>query len=83
MIEKKQVNLDEYEKWIESELEKGNFLPVENFEEWKMALEEAARRALERDRKVRITLEFSSPEQAEKAVELLKKHFGKELRVVS
>ena len=82
MIEKEQVNLDEYEKWIESELEKGNFLPVENFEEWKMALEEAARRALERDRKARITLEFSSPEQAKKAVELLKEHFGKELRIV-
>ena len=51
MVDKKQVNLDKYEKWIESELEKGNFVPVENFEEWKMALEEAARRALERDRK--------------------------------
>ena len=83
MIEKKQVNLDEYEKWVEKELEKGNFVPVENFEEWKTALEEAARRTLEKSEKARITLEFSSPEQAEKAVELLKEHFGEELRVVS
>ena len=46
MKDKRNVKLDEYEKWVESELEKGHFVPVENFEKWKKALEKAAHRTL-------------------------------------
>jgi len=58
---------------------------VENFEECKSLVEKAAEETVEflERKKARITLEFSSPEQAKKAVELLKEHFGEELRVVS
>ena len=49
----KKNKLDEYEKWIENELEKGNFVPVENFNEWKKALENAAKRTLKKWKKER------------------------------
>jgi single-stranded DNA-specific DHH superfamily exonuclease len=82
---KEEFELDEYERWIESEIEKGNFVPVENFEEWKRALEEAARRTLERlDRKkkrLRFTVEAPSPEVKEEAIKLLKERFGEAVKV--
>ena len=82
MVESK---LDEYEKWVESELEKGNFVSVKDFKEWKKTLEEAAFRTLrnlERTR-FRFTVEAPSPELREEAIKLLKAHFGKDLKVVS
>ncbi len=31
----KKIELDKYEKWIEIEIEKGRFIPIKNFGEWK------------------------------------------------
>jgi fatty acid-binding protein DegV len=80
----KKNKLDEYEKWIENELEKGNFVPVENFNEWKKALENAAKRTLKKmeEGKVRITIELEKPEEKERLLKLLKEQFGKSLKVV-
>ncbi len=47
MDNRTQVGLDAYEKWIKNELEKDNFVPVENFEGWKKVLESAAIRYLD------------------------------------
>ena len=47
-MNERKIKLDEYEEWIESELKKGNFVPVENLKEWKEALEKAAARTLEK-----------------------------------
>jgi RNase P/RNase MRP subunit p30 len=78
------VELDDYERWIESKIEKGNFVPVENFEEWKKALEESAHRTLEKlgRKRVRFTLEVQSSELKEEAIRLLKERFGEKLKVV-
>jgi single-stranded DNA-specific DHH superfamily exonuclease len=78
------VELDDYENWVESEIEKGNFVPVENFEEWKKALEEAARRTLEKleKKKIRITIELEKAEEKDRLLELLKEQFGGSLRIV-
>ncbi len=78
------IELDDYEKWIESEIEKGNFVPVENFEEWKKALEEAARRTLEKleKGKIRITIELEKPEEKERLLRLLKEQFGESLKIL-
>ena len=46
MTGENKVKLDDYEKWVESELEKGNYVPVENFEEWKALIEKAANEKL-------------------------------------
>ena len=84
MINRDQVELDEYEKWVENELERGNFVPVENFEEWKALVEKAAEETLKEieKKKSRITIEFSSPDLKEKAIELLREHFGEKLKIV-
>jgi single-stranded DNA-specific DHH superfamily exonuclease len=78
------VELDNYENWVESEIEKENFVPVENFEEWKKALEEAARRTLEKleKKKIRITIELEKAEEKDRLLELLKEQFGGSLRIV-
>ncbi len=85
MVERKEIELDEYERWVESELEKGNFVPVENFEEWKALIERAAEEKLKElkgMKKNRVMLEFSSPDLKEKAIKLLKEQFGEGLKVV-
>jgi len=81
-IDREKVKLDPYEQEIEDNLEKAK--RVKNFDEWKALVERAAEETVKvlEKKKVRITLEFSSPEQAKKAVELLKEHFGEELKVV-
>ena len=78
------VELDDYENRVESEIEKENFVPVENFEEWKKALEEAARRTLEKleKKKIRITIELEKAEEKDRLLELLKEQFGGSLRIV-
>ncbi|WP_456342184.1 hypothetical protein [Thermovibrio sp.] len=85
MKREEKFELDEYERWIESEIEKGNFVPVENFEEWKKALKEAARRSLKRlegeRKRFRFTVEAPSPEVKEEAVKLLKERFGEAVKV--
>ena len=84
MRDTEKIELDEYEKWIESEIEKGHFVPVKNFDEWKKALEEAARRTLEKleKKKVRITIELEKPEEKDRLLKLLKEQFGEGLKVV-
>ncbi len=84
MVDRKEIELDEYEKWVESELEKGNFVPVDNFDEWKTLLERAAEEKLKEleKEKTRVMLEFSSPDLKEKAIKLLKEQFGEGLKVV-
>jgi single-stranded DNA-specific DHH superfamily exonuclease len=84
MKDTKRIKLDEYEKWIEDEIEKGHFVPVKNFDEWKKALEEAARRTLEKleKQKVRITIELEKPEEKDRLLKLLKEQFGEGLKVV-
>ncbi len=84
MVDRKEIELDKYEKWVESELEKGNFVPVDNFDEWKALIERAAEekfKELEKE-KTRVMLEFSSPDLKEKAIKLLKEQFGEGLKVV-
>ena len=78
------IELDEYEKWIESEIEKGHFVPVKNFDEWKKTLQEAARRTLEKfeKEKVRITIELEKPEEKDRLLKLLKEQFGESLKVI-
>ncbi|SMO57735.1 hypothetical protein SAMN06269117_11222 [Balnearium lithotrophicum] len=85
MKSKERYELDNYEKWIEDEIEKGNFVPIENFDEVKRALERAAKKKLkelEEKKLSTVTIEFSSPELKEKAIQLLKEHFGKNLKVM-
>ena len=41
-------SLTDYEKWISSELRKGHFSPVKDFNKWKEALEKAAGKALDK-----------------------------------
>ena len=69
---------DEIERWFEKELEKGNFTPVENFEEVKRALQKAAERAL---RRKRFIVELPRGESSEKFLSLLKEHFGEGVKV--
>jgi len=76
------ITLDAYEQEIEDNIEKAQ--RVENFPEWKILVEKAAGetvRALEK-KKLRVTLEFTSAEQKEKAIQLLKSRFGEELKIV-
>jgi len=76
------ITLDAYEQEIEDNIEKTQ--RVENFPEWKTLVEKAAGetvRALEK-KKLRVTLEFTSAEQKEKAIQLLKSRFGEELKIV-
>ena len=84
MVDRKEIELDEYEKWVESELEKGNFVPVDNFDEWKALIERTAEKKLKEleKEKTRVMLEFSSPDLKEKAIKLLKEQFGEGLKVV-
>ena len=74
--------LDEYEEWIESELEKGNFVPVENLEKWKEVLKEAAARTLEKKKRIRLTVELPSPELRDEVIRVLRNRFGKDLKIV-
>ncbi len=78
--EKKMLEeIEEYERWIIQELEAGNFVSVENLEEAKKGLAEAADRALKR-RELRLL--FTSPEEKEKAIKVLKELFGEKLEIV-
>ena len=76
------MKLDPYEQEIEDNLEKAQ--RVENFEEWKKFVEKAAAETLREleKKKVSFTVEFPSQEMKEKALELLRKHFGNELKIV-
>ena len=79
------IKLDEYEMWIESEIENGNFVPVDNFDKWKEALQKAACRTvdkLRREKRIRLTIEISSPETKDEVIKLLKDRFGKEVKVL-
>ncbi len=75
------IKLDPYEQEIEDHLEKAR--RVENFEEWKNLVEKAAETVKELERKrVRFTLEVSSPELKEEVIKFLKERFGKSLKVI-
>ncbi len=76
------IKLDPYEQEIEDNLEKVE--RVENFEEWKKFVERAAAETVKKleKRKIRFTLEVSSPELKEEAIRLLKERFGESLKVV-
>jgi len=76
------IKLDPYEQEIEDNLEKAK--RVENFKEWKEFVETAAAETVKKleNRKIRFTLEVSSPELKEEALKLLKEHFGEKLKVV-
>lgn len=80
-IGENKIKLNEYEMWIESEIEKGNFVPVDDLDGWKEALQKAACRALE-EKKIRLTIEMSSQETKDEIVKLLKDHFGKKVKVL-
>jgi len=80
MSDMEKVKLDPYEQEIEDNLEKAQ--PVENLEEWKRILKQAAENTLRRLEEERVTLKFSSPELKEKALQLLEEHFGKNFEVV-
>ncbi|WP_163329439.1 hypothetical protein GFV12_08495 (plasmid) [Desulfurobacterium thermolithotrophum] len=81
-IELENIKLDPYEQEIEDNLEKAK--RVENFEEWKEFVERAAAETIKKleKRKIRFTLEVSSPELKEEAIRLLKERFGEKLKVV-
>lgn len=83
-MEEMKIELDEYEKWVEEELEKGHFAPVKNFGEWKKALEEAAHKTLEKGKKkkIRIVIELEKPEEKDRLLKVLKEQFEEDLRVV-
>ncbi len=70
---------EEIMEWFEKEMEAGNFTSVENLEEAKKGLAEAADRALKR-RELRLL--FTSPEEKEKAIKVLKELFGEKLEIV-
>jgi len=72
MEAKKFSSDDELIAWFEEELEKGNFVSVDNLEEIKQELAEAAERTL-KQRELRVI--FYSPEEKEKAFQILKKFF--------
>jgi predicted DNA binding CopG/RHH family protein len=76
------IKLDPYEQEIEDNLEKAK--RVENFNEWKELVERAAAETVKKleKRKVRFTLEVSSPELKEEAIKVLKERFGEKLKVV-
>ena len=77
--EKMLKEMEEFERWVIRELEAGNFVPVENLEEAKKGLAEAADRALKR-RELRLL--FTSPEEKEKAIRVLKELFGEKLEII-
>ncbi len=77
------IKLDRYEKEIEDNIERAQ--RVENFEDWKELVEESAKRTLQNleiKKGFRVTVEFSSTEIKEKAIKLLKEHFGEQFKVV-
>ena len=76
------IKLDPYEQEIEDNLEKAK--RVGNFEEWKEFVEKAAAETIRKlgKKKIRFTLEVSSPELKEEAIKLLKEHFGEKLKIV-
>ena len=79
------IKLDEYEMWIESEIENGNFVPVDNFDKWKEALQKAACRTvdkLRREKRIRLTIGMASPETKEEVIKLLRNRFGEEVKVL-
>ena len=47
MVNGADPHLDDYERWVKEELERGNFVPVENFEEYKERLEKMAQKKLQ------------------------------------
>ena len=79
-VDVERIKLDPYEQEIEKAIEEGYFEPVENFEEWKKALEEAAERTL---KKRELTLRFATLDLKRKALEILKEHLGESFKVVS
>ena len=72
---------EEIIKWFEKEPERGNFVPVENQENWKKLLQKTAENTLQK-RKIHFTLEVSSPEVQKEVLKLLKERFGEKLKVV-
>ena len=70
---------EEIMEWFEKEMEAGNFVSVENLEEAKKGLAEAADRALKRRE---LKLFFQSPEEKEKAIKVLKELFGENFEIV-
>ena len=77
--EKLLKEMEEYERWVIQELEAGNFVSVENLEEAKKGLAEAADRALKRRE---LKLFFQSPEEKEKAIKVLRELFGENFEIV-
>ena len=77
------LELDEYERWIESEIGEGNFVVLENLEKWKKSLKEAAHRSLgeTKKQKLRLTVEMSSSDLRDEVIKLLKDKFGGRLKV--
>ncbi len=77
------IRLDQYEKEIEDNIE--NAKRVEDFNKWKILVEETAKNSIKKlgtERRFQITVEFTSPELKEEAIKLLKKHFGEQFKVV-
>ena len=70
---------EEIMEWFEKEMEAGNFVSVENLEEAKKGLAEAADRALKRRE---LKLFFQSPEEKEKAIKVLRELFGENFEIV-
>lgn len=70
---------EEIVEWFEKEMEAGNFVSVEDLEEAKKGLAEAADRALKR-RELRLF--FHSPEEKEKAIKVLREIFGENFEIV-
>ena len=70
---------EEIVEWFEKEMEAGNFVSVENLEEAKKGLAEAADRALKRRE---LKLFFQSPEEKEKAIKVLRELFGENFEIV-
>jgi SpoVK/Ycf46/Vps4 family AAA+-type ATPase len=77
--EKLLKEMEEYERWVIQELEAGNFVSVENLEEARKGLAEAADRALKRRE---LKLFFKSPEEKEKAIKVLKELFGEKFEII-
>ena len=81
-VKPENIKLDPYEQEIEDNLEKAK--RVENFEEWKKLVKRAATDTVNEleKKKIRLTLEVSSPALKEEVIRFLKERFGKNLKVV-
>jgi len=77
------ISLTPFEAEIERRLEAGEFKTVENFEEWKKRLIEMAKETKRALNERKLVLEFESLQEKERALKVLREHFGNSFKVVA